>query len=632
MILRIKKFLGSLSRTKIAFFIIGIGSTVWFLIRVIPKPSRASYPCMRTSAPFMSAFVLYLIGLASTVYLFKEKKGRLFLLKGVLAIVFVVSLLISFRSSTPNSNQTALLVDASYFQANDPKGVAQGIFPGRVVWVHNPDATNAGMTNKSGDYWYMDKNCNQAIVDEMLSSGIRRMGGKANIAEAWDGVFKYFNNNHGKGLVGYTPGETFAIKINLTNSCCSSVGTAKMDASPQMVLGILKQLIEVVKVPQEDIWIGDNYRLFRDDYWTKCHSVYPNVHYVDGTGKNGREQTKPSADQILVFSDKKETSSLPQHYLDAAYLINMPCMKSHDAGGITLAAKNNQGAVLSYKAENGNTPAKQSAYYMHYALPNPPDGVQKTDQYRHLVDYMGHNELGGKTLLYIVDGLWAGRNWDGTVEKWQMTPFNNDYPSSLFLSQDAVAIESVCFDFLLKEYATKATNVKFPYYVGVDDYMKQAADPANWPAGIQYDPEDDGTLLKSLGVYEHWNNATDKQYSRNLGIGNGIELKKYGALATDNYQNEITGLVNPKSVDYKLYPNPFTESIRIDAGDGQALNLNIYNLKGENVFNTLMNRTYIWNGISQNGASLPGGIYLIRLTEKTSGNLVWTEKIICNKR
>jgi hypothetical protein len=30
--------------------------------------------------------------------------------------------------------------------------------------------------------------------------------------------------------------------------------------------------------------------------------------------------------------------------------------------------------------------------------------------------------------------------------------------------------------------------------------------------------------LANLGVYEHWNNPTDRQYSRNLGTGQGIEL------------------------------------------------------------------------------------------------------------
>jgi len=61
---------------------------------------------------------------------------------------------------------------------------------------------------------------------------------------------------------------------------------------------------------------------------------------------------------------------------------------------------------------------------------------------------------------------------------------------------------------------------------GVQDYLHQAADPANWAKGIVYDPEHDGTALTSLGVHEHWNNATDKQYSRNLKTGNGIELVK----------------------------------------------------------------------------------------------------------
>jgi len=622
--LKFKGFLASITHTRLAFFILGIGSTIWFLIRVIPKPSRAFYPCMKASAPFMSAFVIYLIGLASTIYIFREKKGRLLLLKSTLALVFVISVLISFRSS-PNESEMKL-VDASYFVPNAPIGIAKGTFPGRVVWVYDPNATNEDMTNKHGDFWYMDKNCNQTLVDSMLTSGIRRMGGKKNIAQAWEEIFKYFNREHGKGNIGYTPGEKFAIKINLTNSRITTVGIARMDASPQMVLGILKQLIEVVKVPQTDIWMGDNYSLFRDDYWNKCHTVYPNVHYVDGTGLDGREQTVPSTDQLLQFSDGKETSSLPQHYLDAEYLINMPCLKSHDSAGITIAAKNHQGSIL----RKGVLPENQSAYYMHYAL---PDENVATDQYRHLVDYMGHKELGGKTLIYIVDGLWAGKNWTGDVEKWKMAPFNRDYPSSLFFSLDAVAIESVCYDFLLTEYETKPDRMKYPYMTGVDDYMKQAADPKEWPAGITYDPEADGTPITSLGVYEHWNNATAMQYSRNLSTGNGIELVKYTALVTDNYVDETYPEASQiKALDYKLFPNPFTESIRIEVRNDQEMNLHIYNISGQLVFNHTLKESYTWTGITNSGSKISKGTYLVKLTETNSGRLVISEKIIFQSR
>ena len=47
----------------------------------------------------------------------------------------------------------------------------------------------------------------------------------------------------------------------------------------------------------------------------------------------------------------------------------------------------------------------------------------------------------------------------------------------------------------------------------------------NAPSGTVYDPERDGKpVTGSLGVFEHWNNPTDRQYSRNLGKGEGIEL------------------------------------------------------------------------------------------------------------
>ena len=57
-----------------------------------------------------------------------------------------------------------------------------------------------------------------------------------------------------------------------------------------------------------------------------------------------------------------------------------------------------------------------------------------------------------------------------------------------------------------------------------ENYLHEAAQADNPASGTVYDPEDDGTRLASLGVHEHWNNPVDRQYSRNLGTGDGIEL------------------------------------------------------------------------------------------------------------
>jgi hypothetical protein len=126
-----------------------------------------------------------------------------------------------------------------------------------------------------------------------------------------------------------------------------------------------------------------------------------------------------------------------------------------------------------------------------------------------------------------VDGLWGGPEGIKKTEKWITAPFNNDYTSSIFASQDQVALESVCFDFLKTEYTAENHPADYwPQMDGVDDYLHQAADPNNWPAGITYDPENDDTPIASLGVHEHWNNANNKQYTRNLDPvnGQGIEL------------------------------------------------------------------------------------------------------------
>lgn len=210
-----------------------------------------------------------------------------------------------------------------------------------------------------------------------------------------------------------------------------------------------------------------------------------------------------------------------------------------------------------------------------------------------------------------------------------MAPFNNDYPSSLFLSQDAVAIESVCYDFLLAEYAGKTSSQKYPYMSGVDDYLIQAADPSKWAAGITYDPEGDGTPIASLGVYEHWNNSTDKQYSRNLKQGNGIELISYFSQSTDPYKDEvITGISQNEGIGYRVFPNPFSEKIVVEAKDVQPLKMHVYDLKGQLVFNTVVNKSYTWQGNTNSGAGITKGTYLVKLAELKSGKTVLSEKII----
>ncbi len=62
----------------------------------------------------------------------------------------------------------------------------------------------------------------------------------------------------------------------------------------------------------------------------------------------------------------------------------------------------------------------------------------------------------------------------------------------------------------------------------VENYLHEAALVANTPSGTAY-YNGNGERVENLGVHEHWNNSQDKQYSRNLGASEGIELIYLGS-------------------------------------------------------------------------------------------------------
>jgi hypothetical protein len=231
---------------------------------------------------------------------------------------------------------------------------------------------------------------------------------------------------------------------------------------------------------------------------------------------------------------------------------------------------------------------------------------------------MGHELLSGKNLIYILDALWPSDYEVDEPDKWQMAPFNNDWMSSVFVSFDPVAIESVGFDFLRTEYTADKPTASYPQMEGVDDYLHQAADSTYWPDNVFYDPEKDGILLTSLGVHEHWNNEQDMQYAQNLGEDYGIELVRLGPL---------TGLAEDKpavAVDFTLnqnYPNPFNNVTRIEYTITQPSRVlcSVYNTNGQLVKKIVDKQqqagaySITWDGTSNGGQIVASGVYIYLL-------------------
>ena len=520
---------------KWLFPITGLAALVWFLIRVIPKPSRATYPCQRAVAPLASGFVVWLLGLVgSTMFVRKARRHRRKARYAVAVACFVAAVFAIWWSAGMTGRYARAEYGGTFTPVdppNSPMGVGKGVHPGRVVWVHDP---RSATWEKGTGYWWNDDYTNPEWVREMFSNSIQWLTGQATDSGAWESIFRYYNQRHDKVGIGYQQGEKIAIKCNLNQ--CSSHGNEgnKSYTAPQLLEALLKQLVNVVGVAPSDITVYDASRRVPSTLYDLCSGRdLVGLRFADTAGGDGRIRAERDPKAMIHPSNPGVPPRwMPDFVSEASYLINLAGLKGHVLTGATLCAKNHFGSTW---VEDGRRfwPGNAIHGYVNAFDTTQPWGesgfnhpARPMGSYEALVDLMGYKHLGGKTILYIVDALYGALNMGTSVRnspKWQMEPFNNDWPSSLFVSQDPVAIDSVCIDFLRSE--PTMTYIAAPdNYSTVDDYLHEAAMAHDPCSGTFYDPDGTSLGLQSLGVHEHWNNATDKQYSRNLGTGDGIEL------------------------------------------------------------------------------------------------------------
>lgn len=423
----------------------------------------------------------------------------------------LLSLALSFTSFLPlqaqQTQQDDLNTDMGHFvptdEPNMPMGLARGIHPGRVAWAH--DAKAAAWDGHHGLYSDADNN-SQTRVNDMMDGVIVSLTTAGDVKGAWTQLFSQLNKKKGKGAVSYKPGEKIAIKINLNDNGGSNI----IDATPQSVVALLRQLVDVMGVPQECITIYDAQRRGISAVYNYAEPLYPNVVYQNWGG---------FVPDVITYSSEITDAgarSLAKAAYEADYMVNMALMKRHSeptdkwrdgAGqtGITCTGKNQFGSI-------GNVPP------LHFSI---RDWSHKRGMatYNSIVDLMAHNRLGENTVVYLVDAMYVNPKHNGKAVKFKRAPFNDGWTSSFLASNDPVAIESVVLDFIYSE---------LPLAANADNYLHEAANIGNPPSGIKYQ----GAELGSLGVHEHWNNPDDRQYTRNLGIGNGIELYRVNLDAT----------------------------------------------------------------------------------------------------
>jgi len=404
-------------------------------------------------------------------------------------------------------------------------GIGRGIFPGRVVWMHNPRASTwDGKT----DFWWDEKSTDRNLVSDMLSSSLRRLTGQSGDRAAWDALFTHFNARRGK-TGGYRPGERIAVKANLNGTKTHGGAANDSFVSPAVASALLRQLV-LAGVRPEDIALYDASRAVPDPLMEIGREAdLAGVRFADFDGGDGREICRRDPNRPVRWSVDTQGSPayLPTVVTEADYLINVALLKAHSLAGVTLTAKNHFGTIMDdldgqptvNPPQGANLHGCVAAYDVlgppEWSWPQAPMG-----SYNPLVDLIGHPHLGGKTLLFMIDALYGVEDQNAEISnksRFQSAPFDGHWSSSLLLSQDPVAIDSVGADILANEPAAVSHPDVLLKDSTYQNYLHEAALADNPPSKTDYS-------LPGLGVHDHWNNVTEKQYGRNLGFAEGIEL------------------------------------------------------------------------------------------------------------
>lgn len=381
----------------------------------------------------------------------------------------------------------------------------------------------------------------------MVANLITRVSGQKNYRDAWKAIFQHHNQTLDRGKTGYPKGEIVAVKVNM-NATGKPIRTNNYtDVSPQTIYAKVEQLVKHARVPEDKIIVYDTMRFVYKEVLQKVWTDFKDVRFMKRV-ESVDEQKHPVyrdyswMEQPQWFNGMdysngvkyEKAVNIPQQIMDASYLINIAIMKCHsypysnmekgDEGqtAVTMTGKNNFGSIEGpsdlHGVMNTNREAKPHAY-------SP------------LVDLQASPNLGQKTILFMLDGLYSAHKHSSYAVHFPNAPFfnknhpyeNPEWPSCILASLDGVALDSVGLDILYSQTKNNIdpNNQNRPWMIvreNADDYMHEQALAANPPSGTKY--IQGGKPVASLGVHEHWDSDETRRYSRNLdpANGKGIEL------------------------------------------------------------------------------------------------------------
>lgn len=404
---------------KPVFIIIGLVSLCWFLFRVVPKPSRASYPCMQTAFPIASTFVLWVIGSFGSIALFRKVpvaiknrnylKVAIFTLFGTLLFVLATTMnndSVVFAKSLYTAEEV-LIVKKEYGNTIDQLKVKVGVVKSDKALVT--------------DIKYPE-------ILSMVREAVRLAGGLESLI---------------------TDGKTVMLKPNLVNDYPNRTIEVNGATTDYRVVQAVVDLVRELN-PHGKIIIAEG---SGGDAATK--TIMTRLKYMEITGVNSVMGLEASSGNYRDFaSDSLVAVNLPdalskfpddlkpnkrraiyynKRYFQADVLISIPVLKNHGTAGITGGVKNVSIGCTPANLYATNTDAKP--YLRSTVIPHDLPTLSKW-----LHDYY----VGRPVNFVIIDGLQGGSSGPGVGGNALTSIKRNQHNMRLILAgKDAVATDAV---------------------------------------------------------------------------------------------------------------------------------------------------------------------------------------------
>lgn len=279
--------------------IMGLAALIWFFIRVIPKPSRATYPCQRAAFPIASSFVIWVTGIFSGAFILKKLKDKFassrYIVVSLGVAAFIAAVLWNFQLMPSN-------IAAAYEPVKLPKSDVA------LIQSTKTDVKQIDYTE----------------IKQMVTDAVNAVGGI-------DGVVK--------------DGDSVVIKPNLivTSGLSTEANGVTTDwRVTKAVVELVRSVNPSGKVYVMEGAISDTSKIFT--YYKYTPQNIPGVDEFLAIEKDsGSWNQKNSTGLSLVsLSDGLlyKEYYLNRKYKEADVVINIPTMKQHWNAGFTGAVKN----------------------------------------------------------------------------------------------------------------------------------------------------------------------------------------------------------------------------------------------------------------------------------------------------